>query len=196
MGIDEPRPATLEELLRKALDLVEELQTRALLIGGLAVGVVGEARVTQDVDLILALPLSRLGTLVKRARATGFAIAPASLKEAKLTGAVRLRWRGLHADIIFASTDFEESVFRRRVTVTLAGRAVSVPSPEDLILLKLVPGREKDLLDAKSILLRHRRHLDRSYLERWAQRLSDEAEDLRMWQTLKRLLAEQDHADG
>lgn len=190
MATERRQPVTLDELLRKALDLVEALKARSVLIGGLAVGIVGEARVTQDVDLILAFPVRKLSTLASRAKAAGFTVAGSSLDEAKATGALRLGWRGLHVDLILASTKFEESVFARSSTVTLLGRHLCVPTPEDLILLKLVPGREKDLLDAKTVIIRHRDRLNRSYLERWAQKLSDEAEDSRIWQTLQRLLRE------
>lgn len=186
------KPATLEELLAKTLDLVEGLRIPSLLVGGLAVGIVGEARVTEDVDLILALPIHRLVTLAQRAKAAGFSVATASLEEAKATGAVRFRWHGLHVDVILTSTAFERSAFARKLVVTLAGRKMSVPSPEDLILLKLVPGRDKDLLDVKGIMVRHRHRLDRKYLAHWAERLDDEAQESRIWTTLHRLLAEVD----
>ena len=61
-------------------------------------------------------------------------------------------------------------------------------SQPNLDLLKLVPGRSKDLFDIESILLRHRGKLDLTYLEHWAQRLADEMEEVRIWNTLQRLL--------
>lgn len=70
------------------------------------------------------------------------------------------------------------------------GLEANFPSPEDFILFKLIPGRPKDLLDAESVVLRHRERLDRSYLERWAQRISDEMEGLRVFRTLETLLGE------
>ena len=45
---------------------------------------------------------------------------------------------------------------------------VSFPTPEDLILFKLIPAREKDLLDAKGIIARHKGKLDLAYLRKWA----------------------------
>ncbi len=187
---------TLDALLVKTLDLVTTLQVPSLLIGGLAVGVVGEARLTQDVDLILALPIRKLRMFTQRATEAGFFISRVALEEAPVTGAVRLTWRGLHLDVIFASTAFERSAFARKLTVTLMGRWVSVPTPEDLILLKLIPGRDKDLLDAKTIVVRHRGRLDVRYLEQWAQRLSDEAEDVRIWQNVQRVLQETNSSES
>lgn len=59
---------------------------------------------------------------------------------------------------------------------------------EDFILLKIIPGRDKDILDVKSVIERHKGKLDKRYLEMWAQRFSDEAEDMRIWNTLRQLL--------
>ena len=47
-----------------------------------------------------------------------------------------------------------------------------------MILLEIIPGRDKDLLDAKSIVLRYKGKLDTDYLETWATKLCDEAEDM------------------
>ena len=63
--------------------------------------------------------------------------------------------------------------------IKLAGKNAYFPSPEDLIILKVVVGREKDMLDAKSILIRHKNKLDRKYMEKWAQSISNEAQDKR-----------------
>lgn len=85
-------------------------------------------------------------------------------------------------------TELEQSAFKRAKRVKVLGVEANFPSPEDFILFKLIPGRPKDLLDVEAVILRHRDKLDRAYLERWAQRISDEMEDLRMFNTLKKLL--------
>lgn len=184
-----PQP-NLDDLLRKTVTLLDRWRIPSLLIGGLAVGIVGEARATQDVDLILAVPLTEIDSIATRARAAGFSVANASVEEARMTGALRLTWGGLHVDVIFTSTEFEASAFSRKRRVQLAGCPIDVPTPEDLILLKLVPARRKDLFDVESILLRHHGKLDLKYLEHWAQRLADDMEDIRIWDTLQRLLKE------
>ena len=43
-------------------------------------------------------------------------------------------------------------------------------------------------LDVQSIVTRHNTHLDRKYLEKWAQLLSDEAEDMAIWNRLTKVL--------
>jgi len=62
------------------------------------------------------------------------------------------------------------------------------PTPEDLVLLKLVPGRLQDLLDVQRIIQRHKKRLDVKYLRDWARRLSDVAEDTRIINELEKFL--------
>jgi hypothetical protein len=43
-------------------------------------------------------------------------------------------------------------------------------------------------MDAESIVLRHGKTLDVTYLETWAKKICDDAEDFRIWRELKTLL--------
>lgn len=148
-----------------------------LVIGGMAQAVIGEPRLTQDVDCIIALPSSHTATWLDGFVKAGFAVDRAkAVERIEAVGTFTARRGSWRIDVIIASTEFEQSAFRRAQRLRVYDVEANFPTPEDLILLKLVPGREKDLLDAKTVLARHRGHLNRPYLERWAQRLSDEAE--------------------
>ncbi|MBI5699989.1 nucleotidyltransferase [Candidatus Saganbacteria bacterium] len=182
-------PSSLDKLFQKTITLLEKEKTPYLLIGGLAVGVLGEPRMTQDIDLIVFIPKSSVIALLSKMKKAGFDINQTAIqKDLELKGAFRISFEELWVDFIVSSTDFEDSAFQRKMKITLLGKKVNIPSPEDLILLKLIPGRERDILDIKSIIERHRSKLDRKYLDSWAQKLSDEAEDLRIWNTLKKIL--------
>lgn len=182
-------PGVFQALVR----LLEQAQVPYLIVGGMAQAVIGEPRMTQDVDCIVFVQPPQVSGLLDRFSRAGFAVdRPGVLQRIESTGTFNVhrgRWR---VDIILASTEFEQSALQRAQRLRLYDMEVNLPTPEDLIILKLVPGREKDLLDAKTVMIRHRDRLDRTYLERWAQQLSDEAEDPRIWQTLQRLLKEVD----
>lgn len=184
---------SLPGVLRDVVTVLERLKVPYLIVGGVAQAVIGEPRVTQDLDCIVAVQPPGVHTLLDGLHNAGFAVNRAtSLARIESMGTFsvkRGRWR---VDVILASTEFEQSAFQRAQRLRLYDMEANLPTPEDMILLKLVPGREKDLLDAKTVIIRHRDRLDRSYLERWAQKLSDEAEDSRIWQTLQRLLREVD----
>ena len=54
--------------------------------------------------------------------------------------------------------------------------------------MKIIPGRQKDLLDAKGVIMRHKGKLDTQCLKTWAMKLCNEAQDMRIWQVLNNLL--------
>ena len=56
------------------------------------------------------------------------------------------------------------------------GRYYWFVSAEDFIIQKLKVGRPRDFEDALSVLERSGKHLDRSYLQRWAARTGVSAE--------------------
>ena len=169
--------------------LLETLRLPYLIVGGMATGVLGEPRLTHDVDAIIGFKSSDIERVLKKAGEEGFLFNDRETrKDIQEKGTFRLQYRKSWADLIIASTELEQSAFKRARRVKVLGVEANFPSPEDFILFKLIPGRPKDLLDVESVILRHRDNLDRAYLERWAQRISDEMEDLRVFNTLKKLL--------
>lgn len=178
----------LESAFRKTDALLRALRTRHLYIGGLAVLATGEPRMTLDIDLIVFIPRTAPGPFLDAAARRGFTVSKrVALTDAAERGACMVRYRGVAVDLIFASTELEESAWRRRKRRTLFGRTVDVPSPEDLILLKLIPGRPRDLEDVRGIAASVGNRLDRKYLAAWARKLCDEAEDFRVLRLLKEL---------
>jgi hypothetical protein len=55
---------------------------------------------------------------------------------------------------------------------------VPLPTPEDLILFKVLAGRDKDLVDAVGVARRHFSALDHRYLDATLDAVCDLAEDL------------------
>jgi hypothetical protein len=72
---------------------------------------------------------------------------------------------GVRIDLIFGLLRFEEEAVRRAASVEIAGRAVRVCTPEDLILMKIISERGRDLDDARNIVRRRLPTLDLEYLE-------------------------------
>lgn len=169
--------------------LLDSTQTPYCIVGGLATGVLGEPRLTHDVDVIISVTETTLEPLLRAAKDLGFSFSPATVKNDLATrGTFRLGFGQSWADVIAASTDLERSAFTRVKRYPVLGIEANYPSPEDFILLKLIPGRPKDLLDVESVITRHADRLDRRYLEQWARWIADLMENFRVPNTLKRLL--------
>ncbi len=179
----------LEEVYKKVVTFLNRGKYKYLIIGGIAAGTLGEPRVTGDVDVDIELAEENIIDFLDKAKEEGFKVHKEKcVKTTKQTGTFQINYGDFHIDFIIASTDFENQAFERRKIIRLYGIKAFFPTPEDLILLKIIPGRDKDLLDAKSIVLRHKGKLDTRYLKTWATKLCDEAQDMRIWKALKDLL--------
>ena len=176
---------------KKTIQLLKETKTPYLLIGGLAASLLGEARITNDADFIIVIDDEKLSAFLKKAKEKGFKFSEKKLREVfSLKGIFRLFCEGLHVDFIRLSTELEKQAFKRKKKTKLFGKVIFIPSAEDMILFKIIPGREIDFIDIKRILTRHWKKLDQKYLEKWTMMISDEAEDTRIYYRLKKLMQE------
>jgi predicted nucleotidyltransferase len=179
----------LEEVYKKVVTFLNSGRYAYLIIGGIAAGVLGEPRVTGDVDVDIAMDDKDIPDFLDKVKEAGFEVPKRKcLAKVQQTGTFQVGCGDFHIDFIIASTDLEREAFRRRKTIKLYGIKGFFPTPEDLILFKVIPGRKQDLLDAERVVLRHRKRLDVEYLRTWAQKLSDESEDMRIWNELMILL--------
>ena len=179
-----------DEFCRMAFTFLEKRGTRYLVIGGLAVVVVGEPRTTADADAIVFVSPAEAESLIQNAAAAGFDVEE-DVERARLatTGTMRFRSGRYQIDLITASLPFEEVAAGRASVHALFGMRLPFPSPEDLILLKVLAGRDKDMLDATGVARRHAGRLDIPYLEETLRPICELAEDMVPWSRLQRVLA-------
>jgi hypothetical protein len=142
-----------------------------MLIGGQAVLLHGEPRLTQDIDVTLALPPDRLGEVLEACEAADFDPLPEDLarfvKETFVLP-VEDRVTRIRIDFIFSTTPYEAQAIDRAVMVEIGGESIPFASAEDLLLHKLFAGRPRDVEDASGVVRRKGPDLDWGYLERWA----------------------------
>jgi hypothetical protein len=183
-------PNEFDSFCRFAFSFLESQGTRYLVVGGLAIVVVGEPRTTADADAIIFVSTTEAESLIRAAVAAGFDVREAVERERLArTGTIRFRRGRFQIDLITASLPFEEAALARATWHELFGVRLPFPSPEDLMLLKILAGRDKDMLDATGVAKRHRDRLDISYLERTLRPICDAAEDVGPWNRLVHVLA-------
>jgi len=179
----------LQDVFRKVIEFLEKYKFEYLIIGGVAASVLGEPRATGDIDISLSIRKNKIKDFLKYAEKEGFRFNSKEVdKRVKETGTFKIWYDDVHIDFIIVSTGFEKSAFKRKQKLSFLGLQANFPSPEDLILLKIIPGRPLDIRDAENIAIRHKNELDEEYLLSWAEKLSDEAEDMRIYNEIKRLL--------
>lgn len=178
---------------QKSVALLKKREIPYMIVGGVAAGLLGEPRATMDIDLTVALDRNhseQIIQLLRAAKTLGFRFNQETvLRNIQEAGAFQLHLHGRqHVDFILASHPLEQSAFRRKRRRLFFGRKSYFPSPEDLILLKIVPNREIDQHDIKNIFMRHGKKLDVRYLTQWAQKLSDESQDMRIFNQIRALI--------
>jgi hypothetical protein len=169
-------------------DFLSRRRVRFLVIGGLAVMAVGEPRVTGDAHVVVFGSSKELERLIVHAPKAGFQLdQEGERRRFRETGTLRFLRRGFQLDLIAASLPFEEAALARASRKRMFGRLVRLPTPEDLLLFKVLAGRDKDMLDAVGIVRRHRGVLDLGYVRTTLRPICDLAEDMSAWRRLERV---------
>ena len=168
----------LYEALREIVELLDRLRIDYAIMGGIAVRVHGIARPTQDLDLMIALPPERLDRFFDSIEELGYTV-PENYRRGwvdRVSGMPLVKFRryladrGLDVDVFLVDSPLQEEMLRRAHVAELDDFKARVISPEDLILLKLLAGRHRDLGDVVDILFMQGQ-LDEAYLRHWAERL-------------------------
>lgn len=156
-----------------ARTLADTLEARGLpyAIGGaLALGYYAVPRATVDVDLnIFVSPDREMPIILEGLTAAGFVADEdqASLKaRAQSEGQFRGRIAGLRVDVFVPAIAYYAALADRRREVTLLGRPAWILSSEDLVVLKMMFFRRKDLADVEAVMRVQGGTLDRVFIRR------------------------------
>lgn len=143
------------------------------IIGGFAGNVWGVDRATLDIDLLVGGRRSQFDRLITLAAEHGLQPQAQFLgMNPLLRGSmVRCRIDDLHVDFLRPRDAHDRNVLRRRRQEIFAGHVLWFPAPEDLMLMKLKVGRDRDFDDAIRVVERNQSSLNRPYLSRWARKL-------------------------
>jgi len=180
---------SLKILFKKVLCVLKDSKTPYIVIGGIAAGVLGRPRFTEDVDLLIFISKGKVKKLLKFFEKAGFEFDRNTIENTVLArGVFRIFFKGFYADFIINATDFGKKALKRAIEVELWGEKVKFPTPEDMLILKLIAGRKLDLIDAEEILLANKEKIDEQYLMKTAQEFCDETENMAVWKRLQKIL--------
>lgn len=161
--------ATAVEVARRLANVLDERDVSYAIGGALALGFYAVPRATVDVDInIFVDPRTQLPLILDVLESAGFSAdaEPYILAEqAVQEGQFRGRVSGLRVDVFVPAIPYYASLAERRRQVTLLGHPVRILGPEDLVVLKMVFYRRKDLADVEAVL-RDQEHLDRNFVRR------------------------------
>ncbi len=170
---------SLDEALVEVVEICERCGISYGVMGGIAVRIHGIPRPTYDVDLTVVADQAALTSFFDAAEELGYEVSSmyrtgwrdrvADMPMVKLR-AYLTEGHGIDVDVFLAESDFQASLMGRCKLQDFEQRQLNVVSPEDLILLKLLANRPRDLGDIGDVLFMQGQ-LDEAYLRLWAERL-------------------------
>ncbi|HBO85262.1 MAG: hypothetical protein A2073_04780 [Deltaproteobacteria bacterium GWC2_42_11] len=179
-----------EEILKRISICLEESHIPYMIIGGQAVLLYGEPRLTRDIDITLGVNPDRLDELLVILKKNSLKPIPKDIelfvKESMVLPAID-EPTGIRIDFIFSFTPYEMEAIKRSKKVVIMGQEVSFSSPEDLIIHKIFAGRPRDMEDVRSILLKNP-EINRKYIRAWLKEFDSSSEKKDFLKTFEEIL--------
>jgi hypothetical protein len=163
----------------------------AMIIGGVAASVLGRPRLTQDIDVLVVLAEAEWARALESAAACGIvARIPDALGFAERARVLLMRHSksGIDLDVIVAGLPFEQQAVERGRVHDVAGVSIRLPTVEDLLVMKAIARRPRDLEDIQGLLTAHP-DADIAAARRWVREFSAAAGMPDMLQQFDRTVA-------
>lgn len=167
----------LSEVLERVARALAAARIPYMVIGGQAVLVHGEPRLTRDIDVTLGVSLDRLADVVSAAAAAGLKplVDPESFARETMVLPCSDAASGVRVDLVLSESGFERDAIRRAIAVRIGSTDVSFVTAADLVVQKIVAARPRDLEDVRAIVARQPR-LDREHVERLLRKMEEATE--------------------
>jgi hypothetical protein len=166
---DPPPLAPLLEALRCLAEWLRDAATSGAVIGGVAASILGRPRFTRDIDAVVLLAEQRWAGFLSSGAKFGFhPRRPDALEFAQAARVLLVRHQpsGIDLDISFASLPFEKQLIGATAWKDVGGVLIPLPAVEDLIIMKAVAHRRRDLEDIEGLVAANPA-LDTARILRW-----------------------------
>ena len=155
--------AGLWPTLADAISMLESRSIACAVIGGLAVSLRGQPRMTVDVDLVIAADLEAALRLARELPGTAFEPLFAGVEEvvnAAFILPLRHRTTGVRVDLAIGLSGFEREAISRASRMAIGETWAPVVTVEDLLVMKALAGRPQDEQDILGIVDLHDNRID------------------------------------
>ncbi len=176
--------------LQALQNLLSEFNDRGVIIGGIASSLLGTPRFTVDLDAVFLLSTADIPRILKAASDQGISPRISNVEEfARKNRVLLLRHvaSGINIDLSLGVLPFEIEMVERSKVFDFGFVKLRLPSPEDLIILKAVAHRSKDLEDIKSIAGNYS-DLDKKRIQYWVEQFAEALNLPDLWPDIEKLL--------
>lgn len=170
-----PQPQLLSTVACALGRWLEAESVPFVLIGGMAVSLAGRPRMTQDIDVLVRLDDVRWTSFVESGARFGFLPRMADCVEfagSSRVLLVRHEAAGIDVDIVLAGMPLEDDIIANGHPLRIGDAVVFLPRTEDLIIMKSVARRPKDIADIEA-LVEAAEHVDWDYVSHWTRQFAE-----------------------
>lgn len=181
-----------QELLKSIAKALSDSRMPYMIIGGQAVLLYGEPRLTRDIDVTVGVNFEKLPLLLEVARKANLQILsekPENFVKETMVLPTREEKSGIRVDFILSFTPYEKQAIERAKPVHIEETNVYFASPEDVIIHKIFAGRPRDLEDIKGILIKQS-EINDDYIENWLKEFDQTFSGKNFLETFEKLLEE------
>jgi predicted nucleotidyltransferase len=169
-----PDIRVFEKALRELSNMFRDANISYMIIGGLANAIWGNPRATLDIDVTIWVEDDQIRKSISMLEQAYTFMVEEPFDFISKTRVLPVKNNeNLRIDIIFGALAFEKDAIDRAIDVTVGDTSIRFCTAEDLILLKILSERSKDIDDVRSILRFQKNNLNYSYLEPRIEELSD-----------------------
>lgn len=140
-----------------------------MVIGGQAVLLYGEPRLTRDIDITLGIGIDELKKIKSVAATLKLKSLVADVEDfvqKTMVFPVIDEKSGIRVDYIFSFSSYEKQAINRAKEIKFGKTEVRFAALEDVVIHKIVAERARDIEDIKSILLKNPDY-DVYYIDKW-----------------------------
>jgi Nucleotidyl transferase of unknown function (DUF2204) len=170
--------------------LISQFNNQGVIIDGVAVSLLGAPRYTVDLDAVFLLNLEDVPRLLVEATKQGIeprVSNPIGFARKNRLLLLRHIASGTDIDISLGILPFEVEMVERSTIVEIGSLKLRLPAPEDLIILKAVAHRPKDLEDIQAIASSHP-NLDKERMKYWVEQFGEALDLPEFWKMISQLM--------
>jgi predicted nucleotidyltransferase len=181
-----------EEILSRIGTSLNKHSLPYMIIGGQAVLLYGEPRLTRDIDITLGVNVDRMNELLDVVQELSLKPIPEDIesfiRQTMVLPALD-ETTGLRVDFIFSFTPYETGAIKRAKRITIMEQEVNFASPEDVIIHKIFAGRPRDIEDVKTVILKNP-SIDSQYIRNWLREFDTSSDKKDFLKTFEEILKE------
>jgi predicted nucleotidyltransferase len=179
-----------KSILKSIQGLLDQFPEQGVIVGGIAITILGEQRFTADVDILVLVSNDQLSSFHDACMTAGFTSRVADLiafaRQNRVIPMVHTE-SGLKADFIMGMLPLEKEIVARSKKVIIENIEITLPTVEDLIIMKAIAHRPKDLTDISG-LARKNKKLDLKRIEYWVRQFGEALEQPDLWDSIQKYL--------